>query len=146
MFSLSVRDVMQYEKFLTASSTTTVEEAAKVMARDNAGAILVVDDDELLGIFTNRDAVYRVIAQGLDPCVTTLGQAMTAHPRTVDSSRRFGWALHVMNVAQVGHLPVVEDGHPVGIVTTRKVFDPELEEFVAEASRRDYYTQQSQDG
>ena len=141
MFSLPVTDVMRQEQFVTASPATTVADAAKLMARENAGAVVVVEGNALLGIFTKRDAVYRVLAEGLDPQATPLSQAMTAQPRTVESTRLFGSALQIMSENGLRHLPVVENRRAIGIVTARNMFDPDLEEFVSEAQRRRYYAE-----
>lgn len=140
MLSLPVSSVMLQEKFLTASPTTTVASAARLMAQENASAVVVVNDDELLGIFTKSDAVYRTIAEGLDPRSTPLSSVMTENPRTVEASKRFGSALHMMCANGFRHLPVVENGRAIGMVTTRKALDPELEEFAVEAERRRHYT------
>src|SRR5471030_556419 len=66
MFSQRIRSVMERKKLLTAPPDTTVSEAAKLMAKKNIGAIMVVEDELLVGIFTERDAVFRVIARGRD--------------------------------------------------------------------------------
>jgi len=130
-------DVMKRERLLTASSKATVSEAARLMAGQRVSAVVVVDDGALVGIFTERDAVFRVIALGRDPLTTHLCDVMTRDPATVDPERTFGHALQQMHAHGVRHMPVVTDGKPVGIVTARDALDPELEEFVAEARRRE---------
>src|SRR3954470_14067793 len=102
MFGLSVGSVME-RKILTSSSKTTVAQAAKLMAKRNVGAILVVEDGRLLGIFTERDAVYRVIAGKRDPAVTRLADVMTPDPRTVNSEDSFGVALLLMHENRFRH-------------------------------------------
>jgi CBS domain-containing protein len=64
MFGERVRTVMRKRTPLKASPQTLVAKAARLMAAKNAGAILVVDDDRLVGIFTERDVVFRVVARG----------------------------------------------------------------------------------
>jgi CBS domain-containing protein len=66
MFEQPIRNLMERKKFLTTPPGTTVSQAAKLMANKNVGAILVVDKECLVGIFSERDVVFRVIAQGLD--------------------------------------------------------------------------------
>jgi CBS domain-containing protein len=136
MFSLRIRSVMKREKMLTASPQTTVGQAARLMARSSVSAVVVVEDDALVGIFTERDAVFRVIAKRLDPETTCLSEVMTANPLTVESDRSFGHALRLMHENGFRHVPVVENGKPVGIVTSRHALDPEMEDFVCEAQRR----------
>ena len=136
MFSQRIRTVMEQKKLVTAAPETTVAEAAKLMAKRNVGAVMVVEDERLIGIFTERDAVFRVIAKGRDTKNTTLADVMTDAPRTVDPDKTFGYALLMMHENGFRHLPVIENGKPIGIVSARNALDPDLEEFVAEAQRR----------
>ena len=136
MFSQRIRSVMEQKKLVTAAPDTTVAEAAKLMAKRNVGAVMVVEDERLIGIFTERDAVFRVIAKGRDTKNTTLADVMTHAPRTVDPDKTFGYALLMMHENGFRHLPVIENGKPIGIVSARNALDPDLEEFVAEAQRR----------
>lgn len=138
MFSQRIRSVMEQKRMLTAPPKTTVVEAAKLMAEKNVGAVLVVDQERLIGIFTERDAVFRVIAQGLDIQTTPLSQVMTAPPKTVDPDKTFGFALMMMHENGFRHVPVIENGRPIGIVSARNALDPEMEEFVPEAQRREH--------
>jgi CBS domain-containing protein len=137
MFSQRIGRVMEHEKMLTASPGTTVIEAVKRMADQRVGAVMVVDNEALTGIFTERDAVFRVLAQGRDAQATLLGEVMTPSPLSVDPDKTFGFALHLMHEHGLRHMPVVQDGRPVGIVSARDALDPDLEEFVSEARRRE---------
>ncbi len=136
MFSQRIRSVMERKKLLTAPPETTVSDAAKLMAKKNVGAVMVVKNELLVGIFTERDAVFRVIAQGRDTRTTLLAEVMTTAPQTVDQDKSFGYALLMMHENGFRHVPVVEKGKPIGIVSSRNALDPEMEEFVAEAQRR----------
>jgi CBS domain-containing protein len=136
MFSQPIRDVMEKEKLLTAPPQTAVSKAARQMAKRNVGAVLVMEKGHLVGIFTERDAVFRVIARGLDPLTTPLIDVMTATPKTVAADKSFGYALLLMHENGFRHLPVIENGKLIGIVSARHALDPELEEFVSEAERR----------
>lgn len=139
MFSQRIRSVMKQEKFLTAPPETTISSAARLMARKRVGAIMVVDEQRLVGIFTERDAVFRVIARGRDVEKTRLAEVMTARPKTVDPEKSFGFALLMMQENGFRHVPVVEDGKPVGIVSSRNALDPDMEEFEIEAQRRMHF-------
>jgi len=136
MFDETVRNVMQPRKFLKAAPETLVSRAAKLMAAKNVGAILVVEGDCLVGICTERDVLFRVVARGLDAQHTRLTDVMTRAPHTVDPDKPFGYALLVMHEKGYRHLPVVEDGKLIGIVSSRSAMDPDLEEFAFEESRR----------
>jgi len=136
MFSQRVKQVMERKKLLTAPPETTVSKAAKLMASKNVGAVMVVENERLVGIFTERDAVFRVIAKGLDAQATKLAEVMTNEPQTVDPDKSFGYALLMMHENGFRHVPVIENGKPIGIVSARNALDPEMEEFVSEAQRR----------
>jgi CBS domain-containing protein len=136
MFEQRIRDVMERKKILVAPPETSVSKAAKLMAEKNVGAVMVVDKKRLVGIFTERDAVIRVIAQGRDARTTLLADVMTADPQTVAPDESFGHALLMMFENGFRHAPVLENGVPVGIVSARNALDPDLEEFISEAERR----------
>jgi len=137
MYDQPVGRVMEAAKLLVAPPETTVAEAARMMAGRNVGAVLVVENELLLGIFTERDAVFRVVATGFDAKSTRIGDVMTPEPKTVGPERSFGYALLLMQENGFRHVPVVEEGKPVGIVSSRSALDPDMEEFVAEAARRE---------
>jgi len=138
MLGQRIRIMMERKKMLTAPPETTVSKAAKLMANKNVGAVMVVEEERLVGIFTERDAVFRVIARGRDVQTTPLADVMTASPQTVDPDKTFGYALLMMHENGFRHVPVIENGKPVGIVSARNALDPELEEFVSEAQRRQH--------
>ena len=143
MFDLPVKTVMQSHKVLKASPETFVNEAARRMAKKNVGAVLVVENERLVGIFTERDAVFRVLARGLDPGATCLADVMTPAPQTIGPTKPFGYALTVMHDNGFRHLPVIEEGKLIGIVSARNAMDPELEEFASEAARRKHLRESS---
>ena len=137
MFSQRVRDVMERKKLLTAAAEISVREAVKLMAKRNVGAVMVVAGGKLVGIFTERDAVSRVLARDRDARTTQLAEVMTADPLTVSPDKSFGYALLMMHDHGFRHVPVIDNGKLVGMVSARNALDPDLEEFVAESSRRD---------
>jgi CBS domain-containing protein len=137
MFNQSIRDLMEQKKFLTAPPDTTVSDAARLMADRNVGAVMVVENQRLVGIFTERDAVFRVIATRRDAETTRLSAVMTPEPKTLDPDKTYGHALVLMQENGFRHVPIVEDGQPVGIVSSRNALDPDLEEFTSEERRRE---------
>ena len=136
MFSQPIRAVMEKRKLVTASPQTTVSKAAKLMAKRKVGAVMVVEERRLVGIFTERDAVFRVIAPGRDSQTTRLADVMTTAPKTVDPDKSFGYALLMMHENGFRHVPVIENARLIGVVSARDALDPDLEEFVSEAQRR----------
>jgi CBS domain-containing protein len=116
---------------------TTVSEAARLMQTNEVGAVMVVDaQGRLSGIFTERDALFRVLATGRDPATTRLSEVMTKKPQTIHPDKPVGHALHMMYENGFRHVPVVEDGRPVGMVSARDALGPELQEFESDVKRR----------
>jgi CBS domain-containing protein len=136
MLGLPIKSVIEPRKLVVAPPDMNVAEAALLMKRSKVGALLVVEDERLIGIFTERDAVYRVMAQNRDPQRTRLSEVMTPEPKTVAPDESFGYALLLMHENGFRDVPVVKDGRPVGVVSARHALDPELEEFAVEAERR----------
>jgi len=125
MFDEPVRRIMRSTTPVRARPGTLVARAAGLMAARNVGAILVVEDDRLVGILTERDIVFRVVAAGLDSRNTRIAEVMTRDPQAIDPARPFGYALALMHRGGFRHLPVVEDGKLLGIVSARSAMDPE---------------------
>lgn len=137
MFSERVGNLMERNNLLTAAPETTVSEASRLMARRKVGAVMVTHQERLVGIFTERDVVFRVIARGREAKNTPLSEVMTPSPITIDPEKSFGLALVLMQKNGCRHMPVIENGVPVGMVSARNVLDPDLEEFASESYRRE---------
>jgi CBS domain-containing protein len=135
--------MMERRKFVTALPKTTVREASQLMAKKQVGAVLIVEEGRLLGIFSERDVVFRVVALGLDPATTPLAQVMTPEPKTIKPNNTFGYAMTLMHENGFRHLPVLDDGKPIGIVSARSALDPDLEEFVCEERRRKSFKEEA---
>ncbi len=127
-----IRDVIRNQTILTMAPTATVRAAAREMQRSRVGAVMVVEDGALVGIFTERDGLFRVLAAGLDPDTTPLSAVMTANPSTITADRKLGHALHIMHDSGFRHIPVVERGVPVGMVSIRDALGSELSTFERE--------------
>ena len=133
-----IRAIIADQEVITASSTTTVSDAADVMRREKTGALLVLEKKELIGIFTERDALFRVLAEHRNPDTTTLADVMTSSPQTVEPDKPLGHALHMMYEGGFRNVPVVENGRLVGIVSARDALGPELKQFIAEMDEREH--------
>ena len=132
-----IRSLIASQNPVIAEADMPVAEAARRMKERRVGALLVMREGRLAGIFTERDALFRVIAEGRDPGRTRLEEVMSANPRTIAPDRPFGHALHMMHDGGFRHVPVVEDGRPVGVVSARDALGPELEEFIADLDARE---------
>jgi CBS domain-containing protein len=142
MYEQPVRQVMAGAELLTAPPQTTVAEAARMMALRKTGAMVVVDGDRVVGIFTERDVVFRVVAMGRDVETTQVADAMTRSPVTIAPEKPFGVALAMMHKHGFRHLPLVDGERPIGIVSARLALDPDMEDFVAESRRRARFSQE----
>jgi CBS domain-containing protein len=97
--------------------STSVRDAARLMAEEGVGPLPVVDEDRLVGIVTDRDLVLRVLAEDRDPDSTTVSEVASEEPVTVQPDDDIDRALQLMAQHQVRRLPVIEAGRLVGIVT-----------------------------
>jgi CBS domain-containing protein len=131
-----VSTVIAKRKVVTAPPTMSVYDAARQMKEHAVGSILVTQGGHLAGIFTERDALHRVMAEGRDAKTVTLAEAMTAHPQTIAPEKPVGLALLMMFDGGFRHVPVVSHGKPVGVISARDALGPELQEFESELERR----------
>ncbi len=103
---------------LTLSPSTTVKHACECMRERRVGAVLVTDKDRhLLGIFTGRDAVCRILAEGKDPAKTRLSEVMTRDPDTMPPGSLAIDALRMMQDGGYRHVPIVADGKVLGVAS-----------------------------
>lgn len=111
---------------LTVAPDSTVADAARRMAERSVGAVLVLDGTRLLGIFTERD-VLKVVAAGLEAAgAITVSALMTRYPETIEPTDTTEHAAALMVHGGFRHLPVVDEGKVVGIVSIRDLMRVEL--------------------
>jgi len=130
MTARTIRSIIADQELVTAQALMSIGEAARLMKQRQVGAILVLDGHELAGIFTERDALFRVVAANRDPNVTRVADVMTRNPVTIHPDKPFASALEVMHAGKFRHVPVVENGRPIGMVSSRDAMGPELEQFM----------------
>lgn len=136
-----IREVIEEQAILTAPGNVSVLEATQRMAEQHVGSVMITESGRLVGIFTERDALKRVLAAGLDPTRTRLADVMTRRPQTVTPDVVLGHALHIMFEGGFRHVPVVEDGRPVGMISARDALGPELAAFEQELHQREVISQ-----
>ena len=137
MTQRTIRTIIEGKDLVTATAATTVSEAARLMKNRRSGVVMVMDDGRLVGVFTERDALFRVVAEGRDGRTTLLGEVMTARPQTIHPDRPFAQALEMMHNGRFRNVPVVEDDRLVGVVSVHDALGPELESFVYELLRQE---------
>jgi CBS domain-containing protein len=97
---------------------STVQDAVRQMNRERVGALLVMVGDTIVGIFTERDLLSRVVAEDRSPAQTLVGDVMTTEIVAVKPTRTVGEAMQIVSEKRVRHLPVVEDGRLLGIISS----------------------------
>ena len=111
-------DMVRDQSPLTLPADATVQQACQSMRERRVGAVLVTGPGQrLLGIFTGRDAVSRVLAEGMDPGKTKLAEVMTREPHCLPPAKIAIEALRMMEDCGCRHVPVVENNRVVGIVS-----------------------------
>jgi len=136
--------IIQNRHFLTTTPEKSVCAVAAHRRDNNEGVVLVVaaEDGKLLGICTERDLAFKVLAAGLDATSTPVGSVMTANPQTIHPEKPFGHALHLMYEGGFRHLPVVlPDGRPIGVLSSRDALGLEVVRFSEELDQRTVLTE-----
>jgi len=105
---------------VTIRPTTSVGEAIRMMLDSNVGALLVVgDDSRVVGIFSERDLLTKIAGLRDDYANRPVSEFMTRDPETVAPHHTLAFALHKMDCGGYRHVPVLENGHPVAMISVR---------------------------
>ena len=118
-----VLDLIPDQKFASAAPKATVREAAKTMAERHIGAILVTEGSRLVGIFSERDILNRVVAKDLDPDATAVESVMTRNPDTLPPTATIRDAMRLMVAHDYRHVPVVDGQKIIGILSARDIYN-----------------------
>jgi CBS domain-containing protein len=108
-------------RLVTAKPDEPAAAAIRRMLEANIGSVIVCEDNQPVGIFTERD-VLRLAGEGADFETIPISKAMTARPLTINAGDNIIDAAQLMATRKLRHLPVVEDGNLVGVVSMRDVF------------------------
>jgi CBS domain-containing protein len=123
-----IRDVVGGQDTVTVDQLTSVIDAARIMAARHIGAVPVAEGDRVVGIFSERDALTRVVAAGVDPARTPIRDVMTSTLVVADIGERCDSCLERMQQAHVRHLIVIDNDRMVGIVSMRDLVALDLDE------------------
>ena len=123
-----IPDVVSGQDIFALTGDATVREAVKGMAERNINSVCITNAGLLAGIFTGTDLIKKVVAVGLDPDQTALSDVMTRDPQTVSPDIKAIEALHRMQDGHFRHLPVVDNGQLVGILSRRDFLGYEVDE------------------
>ncbi len=121
-------------KPISVTSDTSLEECAKVMAQNHVGALVIKDNNQSKGLITEQDIVRNVIAKGINPLIKKVKDFMETKLITIKSSDDIYDALIKMRDYNIRHLPVVENGKMIGLLTLKDVLkiEPSLFELLVE--------------
>ncbi|MCC7166175.1 MAG: CBS domain-containing protein [Rhodospirillales bacterium] len=134
-----VPHIIQNQTLISVGEGATVREAAALMTDKRIGALMVIEGGTLKGILTERDVMTRVVAKGLNPETTKVAQVMTAKPDTLASHATAGEALERMHAGGYRHLPVVDGGKVVGMVSVRDLYAAVQRQMEREIKDREAY-------
>lgn len=120
---------LMHTDIVTAAPDEAISDVVLRMSRNDVGAVLVVADGVLRGIFTERDLLTRVVSESRDPRRTRALQVATANPTAIDLDWPIKKVLETFRQKRFRHLPVVSKGKPVGILSTRDFLGALVEGF-----------------
>jgi CBS domain-containing protein len=125
---LRICDLIKAQETYQAELGQTVLETVQAMVERNIGAVPVIHNGKLMGIFSERDLMKRVVAESRDPRSTCLAEVMTEDPLTVSTTDDLESCMTLMRRHGFRHVPVCKDGHLVGMVSLRDILLHDLSE------------------
>lgn len=129
-----IGEIIEGHPLFHVPSTSTVRDAARMMSERNIGAIAVLDSGKLVGIFSERDVLSRVVAEGRNPDDTRVGSVMTKDIIVAAPDDDINKALQKMHDCNCRHLPVVQGGNLVGMISIRDLLQVDDDDNRAKAS------------
>jgi CBS domain-containing protein len=139
---MTIRRIIEgREAVLTCQVSNTVSEAAGILAERRIGALPVFDGDTLVGMFSERDVIYRLHEIGPDILQRPIGEVMTAPAVTVEPETQVMTALALMTRRRMRHLPVMEGGRMIGLVSIGDLVKYRIEKVESEAAAMREYIQ-----
>lgn len=114
-----VRNILEGKgnNIFSVEPTTVVYQAIETMAQKNIGGLLICENGKLVGIFTERDYARKLILKGKSSKDTTIGELMTKNPFTVSLDSSIEECMQLMSNRRIRHLPVVENGELIGVIS-----------------------------
>jgi CBS domain-containing protein len=123
---MRIRDLIKCQDTYQAEMGQTVLETVRAMVERNIGAVPVLHNGRLVGIFSERDLMKRVVAEGYDPRSTCLAEVMTQEPFTIGMNEELDKCMAIMKEHSFRHLPVCHEGNLIGIVSLRDILLQDL--------------------
>ena len=123
-----IGEIMRHGFLFMVQRTASVAEAVRLMASHNVGIVSVFDGDRLVGVFSERDVVRRVVDRGLDPARTPVADVMTTDLVVADVDEDYRLAMRKMDQANIRHLPVVTGDRLLSMISIRDLMRVEIED------------------
>jgi CBS domain-containing protein len=142
---VNICDMINNQDTYGTEANQTVFEVVKAMVSRNIGAVPVLRDGRLVGIFSERDLMSRVVAEGRDPRTTQVEQVMTKEPLTVCPTESVENCMVLMRRHGFRHLPICEGQHVVAVISLRDILLHDLTEKDHEVRQMRAYIQASPD-
>ena len=136
-----VREILRDQHWAKARAETTVRDAAKLMSTQGCTSVAVMAGERLCGIFTPRDLLARVLAPGLDPDTTQLGQVMTHEPDTISADAPVCDAIRMFDELGYEHLPVLDGDTVVGLICIKHLLSADIISMLPELEARHSITE-----
>jgi len=125
---MRICDLIKNQETYQVELGDTVLDAVRGMVERNIGAVPVLHKGELVGIFSERDLMRRVVAEGRDPRSTCMAEVMTDDPLTINTNEDLENCMALMRRHNFRHLPVCHEGQLVGMVSLRDIVLHDLSE------------------
>ena len=125
---MRICDLIKNQETYQAELSYTVLETVRAMVQRNIGAVPVLHNGQLAGIFSERDLMRRVVAEGRDPRSTCMAEVMTDDPLTINMNEDLANCMALMRRHGFRHLPVCHDGQLIGMVSLRDILLHDLDE------------------
>jgi CBS domain-containing protein len=123
-----LRDLMRPGFLFTVQGDATVRETVRVMAANNVAIAIVLEGDRLVGVFSERDVVRRVVDRGLDPDRTPVGDVMTSEIVVGDPDEDYQSAMRKMDQANIRHLLVVKGPRMLSMISIRDLIRVDMQD------------------
>lgn len=131
-----IGSLIQGRTLISTTKDVSVRDACRLMENHRIGALLVLEGQKISGIFTERDALNKVLAKSLDPDTTPVAAVMVADPQTIRADKPLAYALHMMAEGGFRHVPVVsDDGSALGMVSARDALGQDMVELERDMRR-----------
>lgn len=141
-----VRDLLTGRAVLTVEATATALDAARVMAENKIGATLVTTEGQLVGIFTERDLMTRILVAGLNPAETVVEDVMTKDVYTAGPDAKVAELRHELQKRHIRHIPVLEGDKIVGMLSLRDILRADLRDKAEQVETITKYIQRDELG